>query len=120
MAKSASQLINEEIAKTTDWRGEIYKAVRALIHEAAPDIIEEWKWNSAVFTHNGLICAISPFKQHFGISFFKGAGLKDPDKLFNSGLDAKTMRTIKLFPGDVINEIAFKKLVKEAVTFNNG
>lgn len=114
----ASKLIDKEIAETTGWRGDIYKRLRKLIHEADPSIVEEWKWNSAVFTHNGLICAISPFKQHFGVNFFKGASLADPDKIFNSGLDAKTMRTIKFFEGDAINEAAIKKLIKAAVAHN--
>lgn len=114
----ASKLIDQEITATTDWRGEIYKELRSLIHQADPDIVEEWKWNSAIFTHNGLVCSISPFKQHFSANFFKGGHLKDPDKLFNSGLDAKNMRTVKFFEGDKVDKPAFKKLVQEAVAFN--
>lgn len=114
-----SKLIDKEIAATTDWRGDIYKRLRALIHESDVKITEDWKWNSAIFTNNGLICAVSPFKKHVGVNFFKGAALKDPDKLFNSGLDAKTMRTIKFFEGDKIDEPAFKKLVQAAAEHNN-
>lgn len=116
----ASKLIDKEITETTDWRGPIYKRLRELIHEADPKIAEEWKWNCAVFTHNGLICAVSPFKQHVGVNFFKGAQLPDPDKLFNSGLDAKTMRTIKFQEGDKINEAAFKEKIKMAIKLNAG
>lgn len=114
----ASQQIDKEIAETTDWRGPIYKRLRELIHEAEPKITEEWKWNCAVFTNNGLVCAVSPFKAHVGVNFFKGAALADPNKLFNSGLDAKTMRTIKFLEGDQINESGFKELVQAAVKLN--
>jgi len=117
---SASESIDKEIASTTDWRGKVYRRLRQLIHEADPSIVEEWKWNCAVFTHNGLVCAVSPFKNHVGVNFFKGAALKDPDKLFNSGLDAKTMRTIKFHEGDQIKELAFKELVQAAVKHNDG
>src|SRR5688572_10204520 len=115
---NASELIDKEIAATTDWRGDIYKRLRALIHKAHPEITEEWKWNCAVFTHNGLVCAVSPFKQHVGVNFFRGAALADPDKLFNGGLDAKTMRTIKFFEGDPVNEPALKALIQSAVKLN--
>lgn len=116
----ASKLIDKEIAETTDWRGPVYKRLRQLIHEADPNITEEWKWNSAIFTHDGLVCAVSPFKKHVGVNFFKGASLPDPKKLFNSGLDAKTMRTIKFFDGDEIPEAGFKDLIQAGVKHNVG
>jgi hypothetical protein len=115
---NATELISKEIAETKDWRGEMCQRLRELIHEADPDISEDWKWNSAIYVHDGLICAVSPFKAHVGVNFFKGAALADPDKLFNSGLDAKTMRTIKFFEGDKVNEAAFKKLIQAAVENN--
>lgn len=113
-----SQQIDQQIKEFPDWRGEFLKKLRELIHIAAPEITEEWKWGTSVFTHNGMVCAISAFKDHAKMNFFKGAALSDPHKLFNAGLDAKTMRSIDFFEGDKINESALKDLIKTAVVHN--
>lgn len=115
----ASDQITKRIKETKDWRGEFLARLRKLIHEADPEITEEWKWDSPIFALNGLVCGVSAFKDHVGVNFFKGASLKDPGKLFNSGLDAKAMRTIKLFQGDKINDVAFKNLVRAGVAQNS-
>jgi hypothetical protein len=114
----ATKQIDKRIAETKDWRGKRMAQIRKLIHEADAEIAEDWKWDSPVFTHDGLVCAVSGFKDHVGVNFFKGASLKDPKKLFNSGLDAKTMRSINLKEEDTLDQKAFKDLVKAAVAFN--
>lgn len=113
-----SEQITTYIEGLGDWRGKQLARLRKLILKAAPQLDEEWKWGTPVFTHNGLVCAISAFKEHVGINFFQGAFLKDPHRLFNSGLDAKAMRTIKLFEGDKLDDAAFRELVKTAVAYN--
>ena len=113
-----SEQITEYIKGLNDWRGKQLARFRKLILKAAPQLTEEWKWGTPVFSHNGLVCAISAFKEHVGINFFQGAFLQDPHGLFNSGLDAKTMRTIKLYEGDKLDEAAFQDLVRAAVTYN--
>jgi hypothetical protein len=115
---NASQQIDKMIAENKDWRGKQAAALRKLIHAAAPGLTEEWKWGTPVFTQDGMVCAIGLFKDHVKVNFFKGASLKDPKKLFNAGLDAKTMRSIDLYEGDKLNEAAFKQLVKAGVEFN--
>jgi len=92
---------------------------RKLILKAAPELTEEWKWDTPVFSHKGLVCAIGAFKDHVGINFFQGASLQDPHGLFNGGLDAKASRSIKLNEGDKLDEAAFQKLVKAAVAYND-
>ena len=113
-----SQLITNQIAELTDWRGKILERLRKLILEAAPDITEEWKWNTAVWTHKGLVCSAGAFKDHVKLNFFKGASLKDPKGLFNAGLDAKTTRAIDFSEGDNINSSALKDLIRAAVAYN--
>ncbi|HLL60211.1 MAG TPA: DUF1801 domain-containing protein [Candidatus Nitrosocosmicus sp.] len=113
-----TQLIDKQISDLPNWKGEMLAQLRKIIHTADPDITEEWKWGTAVFTHNGLVCAISAFKNHVKINFFKGATLEDPDKLFNAGLDSKKMRSIDFHEGDSIPESQLKNLVKEAVSVN--
>jgi hypothetical protein len=81
---SPAQLINGKIASLGDWRGQTLARLRDLIHEADPDIIEEWKWGTAVWTHDGLVCSVGAFKDHVKLSFFKGAALDDPEGLFNA------------------------------------
>jgi hypothetical protein len=115
---TASQQIDKFIKDTPDWRGKQMARLRKLIHEAAPGVEEEWKWNTPVFTKKGMVCALGTFKTHVKVNFFKGASLKGPGKLFNAGLDAKTMRSIDILEGEKLNEAAFKKLVKEAVAFD--
>ena len=113
-----AQLIDQQIADLGDWRGEILAHFRTLIHAAAPDITEEWKWGTAVYTQQGLVCAASAFKDHAKLNFFKGASLEDPQGLFNAGLDAKTIRSIDLQQGDRLQEAALQDLIRVAVAFN--
>lgn len=114
----ASKQIDKRIAETKDWRGKVMARLRKLIHEADPNMTEEWKWDSPVFSKGGMLCSIGSFKDHVKVHFFKGASLKDPKKLFNAGLEAKTMRAIDLAEGVKLDEKAFKELVKQAVEFN--
>ena len=116
----ASEQIDKSIAEIKDWRGEELTRLRRLIHEADANMIEEWKWNSPIFTNNGMVCSIGAFKDHVKANFFKGASLKDPKKLFNAGLEAKATRAIDLFEGDKLDEKAFKDMVKAGVAFNAG
>jgi hypothetical protein len=113
-----SQLIDKQIAELGDWRGELLARIRHLIHAAAPDITEEWKWGTAVYTQKGLICAASSFKDHAKLNFFKGAHLDDPKGLFNAGLEAKEIRSIDLHQGDRLQEAALQNLIRAAVAFN--
>ena len=113
-----SQLITNQIAELADWRGKMLARLRKLIIEAAPGITEEWKWGTAVWSHNGNVVAIGAFKDHIKINFFQGASLQDPLGLFNAGLEAKATRAIDLHEGDKINESAFKELVRAAVAHN--
>ncbi len=113
-----TEKIDQQITDTPGWKGEMLKMLRKLIHEADPEITEEWKWGTPVFTHKGMVCALGAFGDHVKINFFKGATLKDPNKLFNAGLDAKTTRAIDIFEGDKINEAKLKDLIKEAVALN--
>ena len=113
-----SQLITNQIAELADWRGKMLARLRKLILEAAPDITEEWKWDTAVWSHKGNVVAIGAFKDHVKINFFKGASLEDPKGLFNAGLEAKATRAIDLFEADKINEPALKKLIRAAVDYN--
>lgn len=113
-----SQLIDNQIAELADWRGKMLARLRILVHEAAPNIIEEWKWDTAVWTQNGLVCSAAAFKDHIKINFFKGASLEDPKGLFNAGLEAKATRAIDFNEGDPINEPTLKELISAAVAFN--
>ncbi len=113
-----SEHIDKQIADLGDWRGQIIAQIRTIVHEADPDIVEEWKWDTAVWSHNGLVCAAGTFKDHVKVNFFQGALLKDPHKLFNAGLDAKKTRAIDFQEGDVINESALKDLIRAAVAHN--
>src|SRR6195256_6408219 len=115
---NASKLIDKQIADLGDWRGKIFARLRKLILAADPDIIEEWKWKTAVWSHNGMVCAVGGFKDHVKMNFFKGASLEDPHGLFNAGLEAKATRAIDFHEGDKIDEPAFKNLVRAAVTHN--
>jgi hypothetical protein len=115
-----SELIDRQIADLADWRGELAARLRGLVHEADPDIAEEWKWNTAVWAHKGSVCALGTFKDHVKLNFFKGATLPDPLGLFNAGLDAKASRAIDFLEGDSINEPALKDLIRAAVAHNTG
>ncbi len=116
--RTVSQLISRQMAGLADWRGDTLARLRKLVLGAAPGITEEWKWGTAVWSHNGLVCSAGAFKDHVKLNFFKGASLKDPKRLFNSGLDAKATRAIDFNEGDVIDESAVKDLVRAAVAYN--
>jgi hypothetical protein len=113
-----SQLITNQIAELADWRGKMLTRLRKLILEAALDITEEWKWDTAVWSCNGLVCSAGVFKDHVKLNFFKGASLKDPKGLFNAGLDAKATRAIDFSEGDDLDASALKELVRAAVAYN--
>lgn len=114
-----TQQIDKQIADLDDWRGETMGKLRKIINEADSEIKEDWKWDTAVWVNNGLVCALGAFKDHVKINFFKGAAIDDPDKLFKSGLEAKTSRSIDLFEGDAIDESALKDLIRRAVLQNS-
>lgn len=113
-----SQLITSRIAELGGWRGSLLARLRELILEAAPGTAEEWKWDTAVWSNNGLICSAGAFKEHMKLNFFKGASLKDPKGLFNAGLEANTSRAIDFIEGEEINETALKALIRAAVSYN--
>lgn len=115
---NASELITDQIAQLADWRGKRLAQLRKLILEADPDIIEQWKWGTAVWAHNGQVCAAGAFKDHVKLNFFKGASLEDPKRLFNAGLDAKATRAIDFSEGDKVDISAVKALVRTAVAYN--
>ncbi|MDG0024831.1 DUF1801 domain-containing protein [Trinickia sp. Y13] len=117
--RPASELIDEKIASLGDWRGETLKTVRALIQEAEPNVLEEWKWmGTPVWSHDGIICTGESYKAVVKLTFLKGAALKDPSKLFNSSLDGNARRAIDLREGEEIDAKAFKALIREAVELN--
>jgi len=117
--KAATKLISERIAELGDWRGDTLARMRALIREADPDALEEWKWmGTPVWSHDGGICTGESYKSVVKLTFFKGASLKDPDKLFNSSLDGNTRRVIDIHEGEEVDADAFKALVRAAVTLN--
>ena len=113
-----TERINKQISELTDWRGQMFVQLRKLIHEADPDITEEWKWNTAVWSHQGFVCALAAFKKAVKMNFFQGAFLEDPHTLFNAGLDAKAMRSIDFHEGDTVDEPALKELIRTAVAHN--
>ena len=115
---TASQHIDARIAELDDWRGKTLSRLRTLIHEADPDVVEEWKWAVPVWSHAGIICTGESYKKTVKLTFAKGAALKDPKGLFNSSLEGNTRRAID-FPEDAkIDEKAFKALIREAVKHN--
>ena len=116
--ESASELISERIAELGDWRGDALARMRALIREADPDVVEEWKWMGPVWSHDGGICTGESYKSAVKLTFFKGASLKDPAKLFNSSLDGKVRRAIDIHEGEEIDAKAFKALIRAAVALN--
>jgi hypothetical protein len=117
--KSPSQLIDARIDELDDWRGEMLGRLRALVREADPDVVEEWKWRGVpVWSHDGLICTGETYKNVVKMTFAKGAALKDPSGLFNSSLDGNTRRAIDFHEGEKIDEAALKTLVCAAVTLN--
>ena len=117
--ESASALIDEKIKKLGDWRGKTLAKVREIIHEADPEIDEEWKWmGSPVWSHDGIIAVGNAHKDKVKLTFSHGAILPDPDQLFNAGLEGNAWRAIDFFGGDKINERALKNLVRAAVDYN--
>jgi len=116
---TAFELISDQISKLADWRGEMLGRLRRLIHETAPEITEEWKWGTAVWSQTGMVCSAAAFKDHVKLNFFKGAFIKDPNNLFNAGLDAKATRTIDFSLGDNIDESGLIDLVRAAVAYNS-
>jgi hypothetical protein len=118
-SESPSQLIDGRIQELADWRGETLSKVRALIKQADPAVVEEWKWRGVpVWTHDGIICTGETYKSVVKLTFMKGAQLKDPTKLFNTGLEGNVRRAIDIHEGDKIDETAFKALIREAVALN--
>jgi hypothetical protein len=121
---SPSQAIDQRIRQLGDWRGAVLKRVRALIHEADPQVVEEWKWAKAsspgtpVWSRDGGICTGESYKEVVKLTFFHGASLEDPARLFNASLEGSTRRAIDIREGDAVEEPAFKALVRAAVAFN--
>ena len=122
--QSASERISDRIAELGDWRGKTLGRIRALIKEADPQVVEEWKWAKAtspgtpVWSHDGIICTGESYKSAVKLTFAKGASLKDPSRLFNSSLDGNVRRAIDIHEGEAVDESAFKALVREAVALN--
>ena len=118
-SKSPSLLIDARIKELGDWRGEMLSRLRALIREADPDVVEEWKWRGVpVWSHDGLICTGETYKSIVKMTFAKGASLKDPSRLFNASLEGNTRRAIDFREGDPIDAQALKTLIRAAVTLN--
>ena len=111
-------MIDARIEELGDWRGTMLGRLRALVKEADPDVVEEWKWSVPVWSHDGLICTGETYKSVVKLTFAKGASLKDPAKLFNSSLEGNTRRAIDFREGEKIDEKAFKTLVRAAVALN--
>lgn len=117
--KTPSQQIDARIEELGDWRGEMLGRIRAIIKQADPDVVEEWKWRGVpVWEHDGIICTGETYKAAVKMTFAKGASLDDPAKLFNSSLDGNTRRAIDFHDGDKINERALKALIRAAVALN--
>jgi len=115
---SASERIDNRVAELGDWRGQTLSRMRKLIKEADPDVVEEWKWNNPVWSHDGIICTGESYKSTVKLTFARGASLKDPTKLFNSSLDGNTRRAIDIHEGEAVDAAAFKALVRAAVVLN--
>ena len=116
--ESASALIDGKIRELRDWRAKTLAKVRALIHEADPEIVEEWKWTTPVWSHGGIVCTGETYKNAVKMTFPKGASLKDPSGLFNSSLEGKVRRAIDIREGEKVNEAALKDLIRAAVALN--
>jgi hypothetical protein len=117
--QAASELISKRIAELGDWRGKTLGRMRKLIREADPDVVEEWKWSTPVWSHSGIICTGESYKKAVKLTFAKGASLKDPARLFNSSLEGNTRRAIDIHEDEEVDESAFKALVRQAVALNN-
>jgi hypothetical protein len=118
-SKTPSQLISDRIIELGDWRGETLARMRALIKEADPEVAEEWKWRGVpTWYHDGGICTGESYKATVKLTFFRGASLEDPSKLFNSGLEGNVRRAIDIHEGDKIDAKAFKALIRAAIALN--
>jgi hypothetical protein len=121
---AAGKKITQRIEELGDWRGETLASVRQLIHDADPEIQEDWKWEkpsspgTPVWSHDGDVCTGESYKQVVKLTFFRGASLEDPQKLFNSSLEGRTRRAIDMREGDTLDEAAFKRLIRSAVAAN--
>ena len=122
--ESASALIDEKIKELGDWRGKMFAKVRAIIHDADPEIVEEWKWvkqtnpGTPVWSHGGIVCTGETYKDVVKMTFAKGAALKDPAGLFDSSLEGNTRRAIDIHEGEKLDEVALKDLIRAAVALN--
>jgi len=122
--ESASAIIDARISELRDWRGKTLAKVREIIHQADPEIVEEWKWvkptspGTAVFSHGGIVCTGETYKNAIKMTFAKGAALKDPSRLFNSSLEGNVRRAIDIHEGDKVDEAALKDLIRAAVALN--
>jgi len=122
--ESASAFIDQRIKELGDWRGKTLARVRAIIHEADPEIVEEWKWAKAtspgtpVWSHGGIVCTGETYKDHVKMTFAKGAALPDPSRLFNSSLEGNVRRAIDIHQGEKINDAPLKELIRAAVALN--
>jgi hypothetical protein len=114
----ASAIISRKIEELGDWRGQTLARMRALIQAADPGVVEEWKWDTPVWSHGGIICTFEPYKDKVKLTFPKGASLKDPARLFNSSLEGNVRRAIDIREADDVNESAFKALIRQAVALN--
>jgi hypothetical protein len=114
----ASRLIDARIQELADWRGEMLSRLRALIRQADPEVVEEWKWETPVWSHNGIICTGETYKSVVKMTFARGASLDDPSGLFNSSLEGRVRRAIDFREGDKVNEKALKTLIRGAVALN--
>ena len=118
-SQPASELISKRIADLGDWRGDALRRMRALIKEADPDVVEEWKWmGTPTWSHDGILCTGESYKKVVKLTFAKGASLKDPARLFNSSLEGNVRRAIDIHEGEEVDSTAFKALVREAVAKN--
>ena len=115
---SSSELIDAKIKDLGDWRGETLSRLRALTHEADPEVVEEWKWGGPVWSHDGIISTGETYKKAVKMTFAKGASLEDPSGLFNSSLEGNVRRAIDFHEGEKLDEEALKALIRTAVAFN--
>jgi hypothetical protein len=115
----AAELISKRIAELGDWRGKTLSRMRKLIKAADPDVVEEWKWTIPVWSHDGIICTGESYKKVVKLTFAKGASLKDPARLFNSSLEGNVRRAIDIHEREIVDESAFRALVRQAVALNS-
>ncbi|CAB3936477.1 DUF1801 domain-containing protein [Achromobacter insolitus] len=116
--ETPASLIDARIRELGDWRGQTLALVRAVIRQADPDVVEEWKWRVPVWSHDGIICTGEAYKSAVKLTFAKGAALEDPTGLFNASLDGNTRRAIDIRQGESLDEAAFKALIRAAVRLN--